>query len=106
MIKRQNLTTLYDKIKRTAILGEDQLFKNLKYMINIDQNKFYIVLVIVNSIQLFPLIDYKEEHPLNILIIFLTLVVLNEDKFIDCKEEHPKNIQKVLVNNLLNINLT
>ena len=49
---------------------------------------------------------FKEEHPKNIKIILLTLVVLNEDKSIDIKEEHFLNIQKVLVNNLLNINLT
>ena len=28
-------------------------------------------------------------------LIFLTLVVLNEDKLIDCKEEHPMNIPPI-----------
>ena len=38
------------------------------------------------------LIDSKEEHLQNKLLMSLTLVVLNEDKSIDFKEEHPKNI--------------
>ena len=37
-------------------------------------------------------IDCKEKHPWNMSPIFSTLVVLNEDKLIDCKEKHPENI--------------
>ena len=36
--------------------------------------------------------DFKERHKLNIPYILLTLVVLNEDKLIDFKEEHSLNI--------------
>ena len=36
----------------------------------------------------------------------LTLVELNEDKSIDFREEQLRNIWQVVVNNLLNINLT
>ena len=50
--------------------------------------------------------DFKEEHWENVAFISLTLIVLNEDKSIDFKEEHPKNIKQVLVNNLLNLNIT
>ena len=48
----------------------------------------------------------KDEQPLNIWFILLTLVVLNEDKSIDLKEEQLLNIKLVLVNNFLNLNLT
>ena len=30
-------------------------------------------------------------------LIFSTFVVLNEDKFIDCKEEHPLNIELIIL---------
>ena len=43
-----------------------------------------LTLVVLNEDKF---IDCKEEHPSNIRLIFSTLVVLNEDKFIDCKEE-------------------
>ena len=46
----------------------------------------FLTLVVLNEDKF---IDCKEEQPQNIQLISLTLVVLNEDKFIDCKEEHP-----------------
>ena len=39
-------------------------------------------------------------------LILLILVVLNEDKSMDFKKEHPRKMQQILVNNLLNLNLT
>ena len=33
-------------------------------------------------------IDFKDEHQENILLILVTLLVLNEDKSIDFKDEH------------------
>ena len=45
----------------------------------------FLTLVVLNEDKS---IDSKEEHPPNMLFIFLTLAVLNEDKSIDSKELH------------------
>ena len=43
----------------------------------------FLTLVVFNEDKF---IDSKERHPSNIKLIFLTLVVINEDKSIDSKE--------------------
>ena len=48
----------------------------------------FLTLVVLNEDKS---IDFKEEHSLNMALISLTLVVLNEDKSIELKEKHPEN---------------